>query len=179
MPRQNSPAAPSFRESLRRTKAIRVAEIFDAEALKQLINEAFVVERIAIEGDRIDIQGVHQYLRTGKFLIHEENRRVAGCVYVEKRGDRAYLGLLSVVPSLQRTGLGRRLTAAAEELAVKENCIGMDLRIISARSDVMQPFYEHLGYTVTGTSPLPDSVELKMPCHFIHMSKSLAPREAP
>lgn len=117
-------------------------------------------------------------MRTGSLLVHEENHTLIGCVYVEKRGERAYLGLLSVLPSQQGTGLGKKLSAAAEEFAVKAGCIAMDLRIISARSEVMRPFYERLGYSVTGTSPLPDSVELKMPCHFIHMSKSLAPKEA-
>ena len=114
------------------------------------------------------------YLRSGKFLICEENGKPVGCVYVEQRGDRAYLGLLSVAPSKQGTGLGRKLTAAAEEFASKANCSAMDLRIISARSEAMQPFYEHLGYAVTGTSPPPDSDGLKMPYHFIHMSKPLA-----
>ena len=136
-----------------------------------------MVERIAIEGDRIDLEGVRQYLRTGRFLVHDEKNKLFGCVYLEKRGERAYLGLLSVAPSQQGTGLGRKLTVAAEELARKLNCTAIDLRIISARSDFVQPFYEHLGYTVTGTSPLLDSVELKMPCHFIHMSKSLVPLE--
>ena len=117
-------------------------------------------------------------MHTGKFLLCEENKKLVGCVYVELRGDRAYLGLLSVAPTRQGAGLGTKLTASAEEFASKAGCVRMDLRIISARSDVMQPFYERLGYRVTGTSPVPASVETKMPCHFVHMAKSLAPQEA-
>jgi GNAT superfamily N-acetyltransferase len=126
----------------------------------------------------VDREGVLHNIRTGKFLVQEENRSLVGCVYVEQRGDRAYLGLLSVAPSRQGTGLGGKLVAAAEKFADKAGCSAMDLRIISARRKVMQPFYERLGYVVTGTSPMPDSVELKISCHFIHMSKSLAPPEA-
>jgi GNAT superfamily N-acetyltransferase len=133
---------------------------------------------VAIDGDRVDREAVLHNLRAGNFLVHEENGFLIGCVYLEQRSDRAYLGLLSVAPSRQGTGLGRKLVAAAEEFASKAGCNAMDLRIISARSEVMQAFYEHLGYVVTGTSPMPESMELKMPCYFIHMSKSLAPREA-
>ncbi len=157
---------------------IRVAEISDAEALKRLINEAFVVERVAIEGDRIDREGVLLNMRSGSFLVHEEDGSIVGCVYVQKKENRCCLGLLSVAPSLQGTGIGRKLVVAAEEFANRESCVAMDLRIISARSEVMQKFYEQLGYSVTGTSPLPDFVVLKAPCHFIHMSKLLKVSEA-
>jgi GNAT superfamily N-acetyltransferase len=136
------------------------------------------VERVAIEGDRIDSEGVLLNMRSGSFLVHEENGSIVGCVYVQKKESRCYLGLLSVAPSRQGTGIGKKLVAAAEEFANTESCVAMDLRIISVRSEVMQRFYEQRGYSVTGTSPLPDFVALKAPCHFIHMSKSLKTPEA-
>jgi ribosomal protein S18 acetylase RimI-like enzyme len=136
------------------------------------------VERIAIQGDRIDREGVLLNMRSGSFLVHEENGSIVGCVYVQKKENRCYLGLLSVAPSRQGTGIGKELVTAAEEFAMKESCVTMDLRIISARSEIMQTFYEKLGYVVTGTSPLPDFVVLTAPCHFIHMSKSLQSPEA-
>ena len=136
------------------------------------------MERVAIEGDRIDREGVLLNMRSGSFLVHEENGSIVGCVYVQKKENRCYLGLLSVTPLRQGMGIGKKLVAAAEEFANKEGCVAMDLRIISARSEVMQKFYEQLGYSFTGTSRLPDFVVLKAPCHFIHMSKSLNPSEA-
>lgn len=83
-----------------------------------------------------------------------------------------YLGLLSIDPAQQGKGLGRKLMAAAEEFALKEGCVAMDLRTISPRTDI-QPFYEHLGYLVTGTSPMPSDIPMTVPCHFVHMAKSL------
>lgn len=150
----------------------RVAASDDVSALVRLINSAFVVERVAIEGDRVHHASVETYMQTGEFLLLEENAAIAGCVYTAKRGDRAYLGLLSVEPSSQGRGLGRHLVAAAENHARQQGCIAMDLRVISAREELL-PFYQHLGYAITHTSPLPAEVPLKVPCHFIHLSKDL------
>jgi len=150
----------------------RVATSDDVPALVRLINAAFAVERVAIEGDRVDRLGVEKYLRTGQFLLLEENTAITGCVYVEKRRDRAYLGLLSVEPFLQGRGLGRQLAAAAEKHAREQGCIAMDLRVISAREELL-PFYQQLGYAITHTSAMPAEAPLKVPCHFIHLSKDL------
>lgn len=83
-----------------------------------------------------------------------------------------YLGLLSVDPVQQGKGLGRKLMDAAGEFAVNAGCVAMDLRTISPRSDI-QPFYQHLGYVVTGTSPIPPEIPMAVPGDFVHMSKSL------
>jgi len=97
---------------------------------------------------------------------------IIGCVYLEKREDRMYLGLLCIDPSHQGKGLGRKLMDAAEDLAVGADCVAMDLRTISQRNDI-QPFYEHLGYSVTGTSPIPSEIPMAVPGDFVHMSKLL------
>jgi hypothetical protein len=33
--------------------------------------------------------------------------------------------------------------------------------------------YQHLGYEETGTAAMPPEIPLKIPCHFITMSKQL------
>ncbi|HLZ13483.1 MAG TPA: GNAT family N-acetyltransferase [Candidatus Acidoferrum sp.] len=109
---------------------------------------------------------------TGQFLLLEENNAFVGCVYLEKKADRMYLGLLCVDPAQQGKGLGRKLMTIAEEFGVNAGCAAMDLRSISPRTDI-QPFYMHFGYRVTGTSPMPPDVVMAVPSHFIHMSKSL------
>jgi len=83
-----------------------------------------------------------------------------------------YLGLLCIDPEQQGNGLGRKLMDAAEEFAIDSGCVAMDLRTISQRKDI-QPFYAHLGYTVTGMSPIPSEIPMAVPGHFVHMSKPL------
>ena len=74
---------------------IRAAVTSDAAAAARVINAAFVVERIAFDGDRTDPDGVRALMKTGKFSLAEEDAwGPVGCVYVELRGERSYLGLL-------------------------------------------------------------------------------------
>ena len=152
---------------------VRLADPTDTDVLVRLINTAFAVEKIAIEGDRIDSQKLRALFETGKFLLLSEAEELLGCVYVEIKGKRGYLGLLGVQPGRQKSGLGRRLTNAAEDYFRSAGCEGVDLRIVSVRTE-LPPIYERLGYTATGTAPIPDTIPLKVPSHFIIMSKELA-----
>jgi GNAT superfamily N-acetyltransferase len=161
--------SPSPERKLR----MRVAQNADVDAIAQLINASFIVERIAFDGDRIDAQGVVELLNKGAFLLGEDAAGLVGCVYVEVRGARSYLGLLSVDPARQGTGLGRWLVAVAEDYSRKAGCNAMDLRIISPRAESLLPFYKHLGYTETGTAPFSLDAQPKVPCHYITMAKPL------
>ncbi len=151
----------------------RVASPADAEALAALINAAFRVELPFIEGDRTNPDGVRAYIEKGKFLLAENTAGLAGCVYVEIRGDRGYLGLLGVDPQRQGTGLGRKLMNAAENFFRQAGCVAVDLRLVSARTP-LPAFYRHLGYLETGTAPFSPDVPAKVPCHYILMSKTIA-----
>jgi len=152
---------------------IRFAQSADIHALAALINAAFRVEQPLIDGDRTNPDGVRTYMQKGKFLLAEDAAGLAGCVYVELRGDRGYLGLLGVDPPRQGTGLGRKLMEAAENYFREAGCRAVDLRIVSARTP-LPAFYRHLGYLETGTAPFAPDVPLKTPCHYILMSKTLA-----
>lgn len=153
--------------------SVRLALPEDVPGLVRLINAAFVVEQLFIEGDRIDADGVRGYMEKGKFLLAEDRAGLVGCVYVELRGERGYLGLLGVDPPRQGTGLGRLLMDAAEDYFREAGCRAVDLRIISPRTP-LPAFYRHLGYTQTGTAPFAPGAPLRVPCHYILMSKPLA-----
>lgn len=157
-------------------KSIRIANAADAEAITILINAAFQVERFFIDHDRIAIDEVQARLGTGAFILAEENNALTGCVYVEPRAERAYLGLLSVDPSLQRSGIGKRLVEAGEQHCRAAGCRFMDLRIVNVRTELL-PFYEKLGYRPNGTEPFPEDAQPRIPCHFVIMSKPLTPPE--
>lgn len=151
---------------------IRIATKADVEALARLINAAFVVEQPFIDGERIDPAGVRLYMEKGKFLVMEDSRGLVGCVYVELRGNRGYLGLLGVAPGRQGKGLGRTMMDAAENYFRAAGCRAIDLRIISPRTP-LPAFYAHLGYEQTGTAPFAPDVPVKVACHYVLMSKPL------
>src|SRR5439155_13403345 len=109
MSRPASPGAEAKNISL------RFAQSVDVERFARLINAAFIVEQPSIQGDRIDARGVRAYLEKGKFLVAEDWHGLAGCVYLELRGERGYLGLLGVEPRRQGTGLGREVRVGGED----------------------------------------------------------------
>jgi N-acetylglutamate synthase-like GNAT family acetyltransferase len=151
---------------------IRKATEADAPALTALINLAFQVERFFLDSDRLDLSEVLDRLKKGCFLIEVDHGSMAACVYVELRADRCYLGLLSVDPSLQRSGIGKRLVAAAEDFARAAGCLHTDLKVVNLREE-LPPFYRRLGYKAVEASPFPSEIQTKLPCHFIHMTKAL------
>lgn len=152
--------------------SIRVASEADVDALTLLINAAFVVERVVFDGDRVDAAEVRSYMQKGAFLVAEDADRLVACVYIELRDDHGYLGLLSVDPARQGFGLGRQLVMAAEAFAQRAGAGAMDLRVISARAELV-PFYRRAGYQETGTAPFPPGLKTKIPSHYILLSKLL------
>lgn len=168
----------SARAAETNSAGIRIATEKDREPIRQLVNQAFDVERFLKKGggDRLQNDGEYEGLwERGTFLVREEDGALTGCVYVEPRGERAYLGLLSIVPSRQGTGLGRRLNDAAEDFARAQGCHWMDLRVVSPRAEQLLPIYRRLGYVEAGTEEYPDWLVPKMtiPGHFILMEKAL------
>lgn len=153
--------------------SIRSAELADAPQITAVINAAFrIAEEFFIDGNRITQGEVEQSLAKGVFLLAEANGKLNGCVYVELRGERSYLGLLSVDPTYQQGGLGSLLMAEAEKYCRERGSRSMDIVIVSLRED-LPSFYQKRGYVESGTSPFPPDVPTKIPCHFINMSKSL------
>jgi GNAT superfamily N-acetyltransferase len=138
-----------------------------------LINSAFrIAEDFFYDEDRITFEEVERLFTTGTFLIAEVDRVLCGCVYVELRGERSYLGLLSVDPSQQQSGLGSLLLTAGENYCRELGSRSMDIYIINLRTE-LPPFYRRRGYVETGTLPLPPEIETSQPCHFITMAKAL------
>jgi predicted N-acetyltransferase YhbS len=153
---------------------IRIAEDSDFDNIMDLVNRAFRPERFFIRDDRLDRERLRDYFDKGRFLVADENGALAGCVYVELHTDHSYLGLLSVEPSQQKAGLGRRLNAAAEEFAREMGSHRMELTVVNLRTE-LPPYYEKLGYSVVGAEPIHKHMEARVtqPCHFIRMAKSL------
>lgn len=152
---------------------LRDARAEDVAALVALVNYAFRIEEFFVAGPRTSASEVEGLLRSGTFLVAEEDGRPVGCVYVGRRGERGYFGLLSVDPREQGRGLGRRLVVAAEERLRTQGHREVEILVVDLRKD-LDPFYLGMGYRVSGEAPFPDGVETRIPCRFLVMSKSLA-----
>jgi predicted N-acetyltransferase YhbS len=163
-----------FSKSMSHYPEIRQATETDAAHITAVINRAFgKAEHFFVEGDRIRVEEVLVSLRTGAFIVAENDGEMIGCVYVEPRGERAYLGLLSVNPEQQQRGVGLLLMRSGEKLCFEAGCRFMDIKIVNLRTE-LPGYYRKFGYTENGSSPFPPEVETKVPCYFIDMSKPLS-----
>ena len=155
---------------------LRFAAEADIEALVALINAAFQSEKFFKVGERTDAADVAAHLKSGRFLVLQDGGAIAGSIYLEQRGERAYLGMLAVDPSRQRSGLGRRLMAAAEEFCRQQGCHFVDISIVNLRTE-LPPLYEKLGYRVVGSAPFPaEQMPVKLPRSLLLMVKELGGR---
>jgi len=165
---------------LSRSAAFRAAGPADVAPIAALVNEAYAVEAFFVRGPRIEEDDVRQHLETGGFLLADQTRGLAGCVYVEVRGPRGYFGLLSVAPSGQGRGLGRRLVAAAEQRLRAAGCREVEILVVNLRTELLS-FYGRLGYVEAGTAPFPEGERARLlrPCHFVVMRKALGAPSRP
>lgn len=150
----------------------READPADADRIAALVNRAFLAESWFKSTDRTNAAQVRELLSKGVFLLLEEEARLLACVYLEPRGDRVYLGMLSVEQDVQGRGLGRRMMREAEEFARRARHVAIDLRIVHVREE-LPPYYRKLGYVEAGTEPAPGFPGVKIPIHFVLMTKSL------
>lgn len=90
-------------------------------------------------------------------LMAHDGDGLVGCVMTARASEGlTYLGMLTVEPSLQAGGLGRRLLAAAEaEAASRFGARRMEMTVIRQRAELIA-WYERRGYAATGeTRPFP------------------------
>jgi ribosomal protein S18 acetylase RimI-like enzyme len=86
----------------------------------------------------------------------ESGRGMIGCVNLQEKEGRVYLGMFSVSPSLQGAGIGKCLMVAAEEYARLVGARSIYMMVISARTELIA-WYERRGYRDTGERvPFPE-----------------------
>lgn len=144
----------------------------DADHIAALVNRAFLAESWFKSEPRTNPEQVRHLLSKGVFLLLEEEVRLLACVYLEPRGDRVYLGMLSVEQDAQGRGIGRRMMQEAEEFSRRAGYVAIDLRIVHLREE-LPPYYRKLGYVESGTEPAPNFPGVNVPIHFLLMTKSL------
>lgn len=104
-------------------------------------------------GQRTDEEALAEIVRDPQqaMLVARAGKTVVGCVQLAARGGgTAYLGMLSVDPSSQGSGLGRRLIEAAErEAAARFGARRIEMTVIEQRAELIA-YYVRRGYAATG-----------------------------
>jgi GNAT superfamily N-acetyltransferase len=141
--------------------AVREATAVDVPALVALVNSAYrgesskagwTTEADLLGGQRVDAEGLAGTIGApgNVVLVHEQDHRPVGCVHLERTGDDCYLGLLTIRPTAQRTGIGGQLLEAAECWA-REHWASrsVHMTVIVQRAELVA-WYERRGYRRTG-----------------------------
>jgi len=110
-------------------------------------------------------------------LKFAHNDHIAGCVYLEKQGTALYLGMLSVSPTVQAQGIGKKLLNAAEQHGRQQGCASITMTVISLRHELID-WYERHGYKRNGEKkPFPEDEKFgkaRQPLQFVVLEKKLA-----
>ena len=141
--------------------SFRRATLDDVPSLHTLVEGAYrgeasragwTTEADFLGGQRTDRDELSALVRgplTLLLLAHEADQLV-GCVLLRDEPECAYLGMLSVRPTLQAAGVGRALLDEAERVArVELGKTEVRMRVISLR-DSLIAWYERRGYALNG-----------------------------
>jgi N-acetylglutamate synthase-like GNAT family acetyltransferase len=80
--------------------------------------------------------------------IHDKNE-IIGCVHLKQNKQKLYLGMFSVHPTQQGSGIGKQLLLAAEEYAAYVGSNTIYMTVISLRTELVD-WYKTKGYKETG-----------------------------
>lgn len=136
------------------------ATISDAEKIEKLVNSAYrgdsskkgwTTEADLLDGVRIDTTSIHELItnENSKIFIYKINRDLQGCVNIIANNAVLYLGMLTVDPELQNSGIGKKLLRYVEEYAVQNLFTSIEMTVISQRSELIA-WYERHGFQKTG-----------------------------
>lgn len=153
----------------------------DVPELNQLVNSAYrgeisrlgwTTEANLLDGLRIDEQTLYGYFDDSNVIIlknTEESGRITGCVYLEQKAPKLYVGMFSVSPTLQNRGIGRNLLLAAENYAKQLNCHSLTMTVISSRHELIS-WYERRGFHPTGEiQPFHEGTRFGVPKHNLEL----------
>jgi len=166
------------------TKALRD----DIPALVTLINSAYrgetskkgwTTEAHLLEGKRTDEPEMTEIFLDPKntILKFTENNTIIGSVLLVEKGHQLYLGMLTVSPELQNSGIGKKLLAEAENQAKALGLSSIIMTVISVREELIA-WYKRHGYVDTGArEAFPESgIHITVsdePLEFIFLEKKL------
>ena len=159
---------------------VREARESEWAALVRVTNAAFQVENFFKCADRTSLEDVRRQVNEhgAHFLVAvDEKGAVCASIEVEATGERAYFGMLAVDPTLQRSGLGRRMVSEAEQWGVERDCSRMEMCIIHLREDLPN-YYHSLGYVDSHVGDVYqcDLSDFKVPVKLLYMVKPLTPQ---
>jgi len=167
---------------------ITKATLQDISALNILINSAYrgetskkgwTTEAHLLEGKRTTEEELTEMIQDPKntFLKYTENDQIIGSVLLVEKEHQLYLGMLTVSPELQNSGIGKKLLAEGENHAKALGLSSIIMTVVSVRSELIA-WYKRHGYVDTGAREAFPSSDIHInvsdkPLEFIYLEKGV------
>ncbi|QOG01653.1 GNAT family N-acetyltransferase [Flavobacterium sp. MDT1-60] len=167
---------------------ITKATLQDIPALNILINSAYrgetskkgwTTEANLLEGKRTNEEELMETILNPKntILKYTENDQIIGSVLLVEKQHQLYLGMLTVSPELQNSGIGKKLLAEAENHAKSLGLSSIIMTVISVREELIA-WYKRHGYVDTGEREAFPESEIhvtvsEVPLEFIFLEKRI------
>lgn len=146
-----------FRRATRRDVSAIVA-LVESAYRGEASRAGWTTEADLLDGQRTDAREIGELIAgpSSQVILAERGGELVGCVALKAESAHAYLGMLTVRPTLQGGGAGRALLGEAERVAREE--LGrstMRMTVIAQRPELLA-WYGRRGYAQTGaTEPFP------------------------
>jgi len=167
---------------------IKKATLQDIPSLTTLINSAYrgetskkgwTTEAHLLEGKRTTEEELTEIIQDPKntFLKYIDHNEIIGSVLLVEKEHQLYLGMLTVSPELQNSGIGKKLLAEAENQAKALGLSSIIMTVISVREELIA-WYKRQGYVETGErEAFPESdIHINIsdtPLEFIFLEKKI------
>lgn len=167
---------------------ITKATLQDIPALTILINSAYrgetskkgwTTEANLLEGKRTNEEELTETVLDPKntILKFTDNDTIIGSVLLIEKEHQLYLGMLTVSPELQNSGIGKKLLAEAENHAKALGLSSIIMTVISVREELVA-WYKRHGYVDTGEREAFPESEIHVtisekPLEFIYLEKKI------
>jgi ribosomal protein S18 acetylase RimI-like enzyme len=167
---------------------ITKATAVDISNLNKLINSAYrgessrkgwTTEAELLEGSRTTEEELAEIIKntSNTLLKFTQNNQIVGCVLLIEKEKQLYLGMLTVSPELQNSGIGKKLLYQAELQSKALDLPKIVMTVISLREELIA-WYKRHGYVDTGArDPFPASnihiPIVKIPLEFIVLEKKI------
>lgn len=139
----------------------------DIDAIVALVQSAYrgdssragwTTEADILDGQRIDASMLQAMFANpaATFLLADRDSELIACCELQHKGDAAYFGMFSVVPTEQGSGIGKEVLAEAERIVRDEwRSSRLEMTVIDVR-EALIAWYQRRGYIRTGLhSPFP------------------------
>lgn len=140
---------------------IKPALTSEAPEISLLVNSAYrgessrkgwTTEADLLDGQRTDAslltKDINKKNKCILTLKKMDESEILACVCLEFFDDTCYLGMLTVRPTLQNSGIGKHLISESENFARQQGIKRMSLGVIHQRTELIA-WYERRGYTKT------------------------------